>query len=102
MKESNLLELLGQVSGSTAGEIFRDHLRGCVREMICEVMAAEVNELCGPKHSPAGGDTYRAGSSPGRVLHEGQREVVSKPRVRRTFSRRREPRSSFNDLSGCL
>ena len=86
MKESNLLELLGQVSGSTAGEIFRDHLRGCVREMICEVMAAEVNELCGPKHSPAGGDTYRAGSSPGRVLHEGQREVVSKPRVRRRLA----------------
>ncbi len=83
MSESNLLQSLGQVSVSEAGEIFRDYLRGCVREMICEVMAAEVNELCGPKHAPAGGDTYRAGSSPGRILHEGQREEVSRPRVRR-------------------
>jgi hypothetical protein len=35
-----------------------------VREMICEVMAAEVTELCGPKHSRTGNDHYRAGSSP--------------------------------------
>ena len=83
MTESNLLQSLGQVSTADAGAVFREYLRGCVREMICEVMAAEVNELCGPKHSPAGGDTYRAGSSPGRILHEGQREEVSRPRVRR-------------------
>ncbi len=83
MSESNLLQSLGQVSSAEAGAIFRDHLRGCVREMICEVMAAEVHELCGPKHSPAGDDIYRAGSSPGRVLVDGQREEVSRPRVRR-------------------
>jgi transposase-like protein len=51
--------------------------------MISEVMAAEVHELCGPKHLPAGGDTYRAGSSPGRVLVDGEREEVTRPRVRR-------------------
>jgi putative transposase len=83
MTESNLLQSLGQVSSEEAGEIFRNHLRGCVREMICDVMAAEVSELCGPKHAPADGDTYRAGSSPGRVLYEGQREEVIRPRVRR-------------------
>lgn len=83
MSESNLLQLLGQVSAADAGEVFRDHLRGCVRTMISDVMAAEVHELCGPKHLPAGGDTYRAGSSPGRVLVEGEREEVTRPRVRR-------------------
>ncbi len=83
MTESNLLQSRGQVSSEEAGEIFRNHLRGCVREMICDVMAFEVSELCGPKHSPADGDIFRAGSSPGRVLYEGEREEVIRPRVRR-------------------
>lgn len=50
--------------------------------MICEVMAAEVTELCGPKHAPSSSDHYRAGSSSGRILYEGQREEVVRPRVR--------------------
>jgi len=82
MHESNLLQLLGQVSTGEASEIFRDYLRGCVREMICDVMAAEVSELCGPKHAPSGGEVFRSGSSPGRVIFEGQREDVVRPRVR--------------------
>ncbi len=82
MDESNLLQSLGQVSSGEAAEIFRDHLRGCVRELICEVMASEVTELCGPKHSPSGGEIFRSGSSPGRVIFEGQREDVVRPRVR--------------------
>jgi transposase-like protein len=46
-------------------------------------MAAEVTELCGPKHAPdSDSDHYRAGSSPGRVLYEGEREEVIRPRVR--------------------
>ncbi len=48
----NLYQALGQVSSDDAGQIFRDHLRGFVREMISEVMASEVTELCGPKHHP--------------------------------------------------
>jgi len=83
MDESNLLQTLGQVSVGEASEIFRDHLRGCVRGLICEVMAAEVTELCGPKHSPTGGEVFRSGSSSGRVIFEGQREDVVRPRVRR-------------------
>ncbi|QDT11444.1 Transposase, Mutator family [Planctomycetes bacterium K23_9] len=50
--------------------------------MICEVMAAEVTELCGPKHNPSPSDHYRAGTSSGRVLYEGEREEVVRPRVR--------------------
>jgi transposase-like protein len=82
MNESSLLQSLGQVSAGDAAEIFRDHLRGCVRQMISEVMATEVTELCGPKHSPLGDDVFRSGSSPGRVIFEGQREDVVRPRVR--------------------
>lgn len=82
MNEVSLLQSLGQVSASETGQIFRDFLRGHVRKMICEVMAAEVTELCGPKHVPSENDHYRAGSSPGRVLYEGEREEVVRPRVR--------------------
>ncbi len=82
MNESSLLQSLGQVSAGDAAEIFRDHLRGCVRQMISEVMATEVTELCGPKHSPSGGEVFRSGSRPGRVIFEGQREDVVRPRVR--------------------
>ena len=56
--DCNLYQSLGQVSSDQAGIIFRDFLRGSVREMICEVIAAEVEDLCGPKHSPTGGDTF--------------------------------------------
>jgi putative transposase len=82
MEEVNLFASLGQVSSSEVGEVFRNFLRGHVREMICEVMAAEVTQLCGPKHAPSPSEHYRAGSSPGRVLVEGEREEVVRPRVR--------------------
>ena len=74
MNEVSLLQSLGQVSASETGQVFRDFLRGHVREMICEVMAAEVTQLCGAKHAPSQSDHYRAGSSPGRVLYEGERD----------------------------
>lgn len=83
MMDANLFQMLGQVSSTEAGIIFRDHLRGLVLQMLSDVIASEVAELCGPKHSPTGGDVYRAGSSPGRVLIDSQRESVVRPRVRR-------------------
>ena len=83
MDDFNLIESLGQVSSSEAGVIFRNFLRGGVRQMICEVMAAEVNDLCGPKHQPNDSGYVRAGSSSGRVVAYGQREELTRPRVRR-------------------
>jgi transposase-like protein len=83
MDDPNLFEALGQVSASEAGAIFRNFLRGGVRQMICEVMAAEVSDLCGPKHHPNGSGNIRAGSSSGRVIAYDQREDIVRPRVRR-------------------
>ena len=84
MDQCNLMELLGQASVSEAGGIFREYLRGGVRMMIAEVMAAEVTQLCGTKHHPSEDATcQRAGSSPGCVVWEGNRENVKRPRVRR-------------------
>ena len=82
MDESSVLRELGQVSPGEAARVFHGYLRGCVLEMICEVMAAEVTQLCGTKHSPAGEAYFRSGSSPGRVIFEGKREEVVRPRVR--------------------
>ena len=86
MDESKLLSSLGQVCSREAGVVFREYLRGCVRQMLSDVMAAEVTELCGAKHRPNDSEHFRSGSSPGRVLHEGQREDVLRPRVRRHLS----------------
>jgi putative transposase len=100
--ELSFLRVLGQVSSSEAGELFREYLRGSVRSMICEVMAAEVTELCGPKYSPSGSDRYRAGSTPGRVLVDGDREEVALPRVRErtaTGSSREVPLESYTCAS---
>lgn len=83
MFDSNLLSSLGQVSSSEAGAVFRDHLRGAVRQMISDVIAEEVTQLCGPKHHPADGDCYRAGTARGSIVYEGERESVKRPRVRR-------------------
>ncbi|MEO2047808.1 MAG: IS256 family transposase, partial [Pirellulales bacterium] len=82
MSDSNLFQTLGQVSGGEAAIVFRDHIRGYVRTMISEVMAAEVEHLCGPKHQPNDSVLYRAGNSLGRVLVDGEREEVMRPRVR--------------------
>ncbi|MFT5303794.1 MAG: putative transposase, partial [Mariniblastus sp.] len=81
--DCSLFQTLGQVSSDEVGQVFRDHLRGCIRQMVAEVMAAEVSELCGPKHHPVESDHFRAGSSSGRVLFEGEREEVVRPRVRK-------------------
>ena len=83
MDESILLRELGQASSEEAGIVFRAYLRGCVRQMLTDVMAAEVTELCGAKHRPSESDHFRAGSSPGRILHELQREEIERPRVRK-------------------
>ena len=52
MNKVSLLQSLGQFSASQSGQVFRECLRGHVREMIWEVMAAKVTKLCGPKHTP--------------------------------------------------
>lgn len=83
MDQCSVIELLGQVSVSEAGGIFREYLRGGVRMMLAEVMAAEVAELCGAKYHPTEEATCRrSGSTPGYVVWEGNREDVKRPRVR--------------------
>jgi transposase-like protein len=52
--------------------------------MLAEVMAGEVACLCGVKYRPNEEWGFqRAGSAPGKVLFEGKRQEVQRPRVRR-------------------
>ncbi len=84
MDQSRFIEQLGQVGVSETGRIFHEYLRGAVREMIVDVMAAEVDELCGLKYHPdRDAEHQRAGSAEGMVLWQGRRENVKRPRVRR-------------------
>jgi len=103
MNDSNVLQTLGQVSFESASEVFRDHLRGLVRQMISDVMVEEVTELCGPRHQPTGGDVFRSGSSAGRVIYEGQREEMTRPRVRQRHpdGRTSEVRLTSYEAASC-
>ncbi len=100
MDHSNLLQTLGQVSSDQVSEVFRQHLRGAVLQMISDVMAEEVTSLGGPKHRPVACGYFRAGSSSGRVIYEGDREDVVRPRVRQWQERRQFMRSAAGDLPG--
>ncbi|MCK4394321.1 IS256 family transposase [Candidatus Bipolaricaulota bacterium] len=64
--------------------VFREYLRGATREILTEVMAQEVSELCGPAYHPdKEAACYRAGSALGYVYMESRREAVVRPRVRK-------------------
>jgi putative transposase len=64
--ESSLFEQLGQVAASEAGDVFRNYLRGAVRRMFVDVMAAEVEELTGPKYHPTDDRVHRRAGSADR------------------------------------
>ena len=87
MGQFSELRSLGQIDSSEAGQVFREFLRGQVRQSLVNIMAEEVRELCGPKYYPAAdADCRRAGTADGVVLVEGRREEIVRPRVRRTKS----------------
>ena len=64
MNEVALLRSLGQVSPSQPGQVFRDFLRGHLRQKICKVMATEVTEFCGPQAYSVGQCSIPGGDDP--------------------------------------
>ena len=84
MSDSSVLEALGQVEPSAAGDVFRDWLRGEMRTLIADILAEEVTELCGTAYRPsADSDCRRAGGTRVNVRIDGIAEQIRKPRVRR-------------------
>jgi putative transposase len=85
--QDNVLERLGQVESADVGSVFREYLRGVSREMLAEVMAAEVCALCGPAYRPdPKASCHRAGTAPGYAYIESRREPTTRPRVRQQIA----------------
>jgi putative transposase len=84
MGEYDVARLLMQVETGEVGRLLREWMRGQARRTFLRVMEAEIEALCGVMHRPAPqSDCYRAGSARGSVVHEGRKEGVRRPRVRR-------------------
>jgi putative transposase len=66
-----------------ATELFNELIRGSVREAFWQMMAEEVEVLCGPHYRPDKTSEYRrAGSENGSVYLGGDKEEIRRPRVR--------------------
>lgn len=66
-----------------ASELFNEVIRGSIREAFWQMMAEEVEGLCGPRYRPDGDSQYhRAGSERGSVYLGGDKEDIRRPRVR--------------------
>ena len=64
-------------------ELFNELIRGSVREAFWQMMAEEVEALCGPRYRPENTSEYRRGGSEcGRVYLGGEKEEIRRPRVR--------------------
>lgn len=82
MNEITLRGALAQASQSESVEIFQQTLKHSVRLALYAAMESEVNELCGAKYHPNGTENRRAGSERGGAYLEGQKEAITRPRVR--------------------
>ena len=64
-------------------ELFNELIRGSVREAFWQMMAEEVEALCGPRYRPEKTSEYRrAGTECGKVYSGGDKEEIRRPRVR--------------------
>ena len=83
MTHEKLREAFVQGGAREATEFFNEVIRGCVREAFWQMMAEEVDSLCGKRYHPAPDCDYkRAGSETGSVYLDGEKEKVKRPRVR--------------------
>ena len=84
MDNGNVIESLGQADFGSAGEIFRDYVRTATQGIVLDVMAEELERLCGPRYRPdVDSEFSRAGTAEGYVYIEADREQITRPRVRR-------------------
>lgn len=100
MDNVTILQVLGQVDSEKFGEVVRDYLRGVARDIMLDVMNAEVSQLCGSAYHPDKSSAFcRAGSAPGYVYIESHREEVVRPRVRRRDETGRSDEATLNSYA---
>jgi len=79
----NLKNAFVQGEEREAATLMNEILRRCVRGSLLDLMAEEVEALCGPRYKPDPESDYRrAGNSPVNVFVDDQKEQISRPRVR--------------------
>lgn len=84
MRHEILKEAFMQGDEREAARMFREMLRGVVRAGLLEAMEEEVTALCGTSYRPDRASEFRrAGSEKGIAYVEGDKEEVTRPRVRR-------------------
>jgi transposase-like protein len=82
-KYSEIIGTLGSASVAEVRSEFEELMRGVARTVILDVMAAEVERLCGPRYGPDPQAAHRrAGSAPGAFVYQGRTEAIQRPRVR--------------------
>lgn len=83
VNHERLKEAFLQGEEHEAANLFRDMMKGAVRMGLLEAMREEVDALCGPRYRPdAECSCRRAGSERGSAFIAGEREPVTRPRVR--------------------
>lgn len=83
MTHEKLKTAFVQGGAREATDLFNEVIRGCVREAFWQMMAEEVESLCGKRYHPDPDCSYqRAGSEVGSVYLDGEKETVRRPRVR--------------------
>ncbi len=76
--EESILQALAQAGDDQATKIFHDCMRRIALVGLMKTMAAEVEQLCGPKYRPdKASDFRRAGSEPGQVFVNGGKQKVT-------------------------
>ncbi len=83
MDHQQLKDAFLQGEEREAAHLLNQVLRGCVREAFWNLMADEVETLCGARYQPDPDSPYRrAGSETGSVYLDGKKTEITRPRVR--------------------
>lgn len=108
MIHTDLEKAFLQGDPAQASEIFNQLLRKFVRQGLFAAIEEEVNALCGPKYQPDPDSPYhRAGSEKGSAYLNGERETITRARVRHdtegevklaTYTAASRQRNFFDDV----
>ena len=98
MKHTEIIQQLGQDDSDKVTSTFDAFIRGTIRSTFIDIMAEEVQTLCGAAYERSiKGACRRAGSTPSALEIEG--EAFKRPRVRRSQDDGSECEVDLNSVS---
>jgi len=91
---------LGTVTAGEAGKALQNALQAAAREVFLRVLAAEVEDLCGPAYRAEEGVRCRRGGNAKGFFYDGpRREAIIRPRVRRRHADGKESEESLRSYA---